>query len=131
MGYKIVTEMKVMGIVISYDRAECINKNFKGYLVDIDKTLNIWKMRNLSILGKVQIIKTFGLSKILFVTNMLNTPKEIIKEANTIFHKFLWNGPDKIKRTAIISEINHGGIKMPDLESEIKNQKKGQKWPKI
>jgi hypothetical protein len=100
-----------------------INKKFRGTLLNIEKMLNIWKQRNLSLIGKVQIIKTFGISKLLFITNMKNTPPEIIKKANSIFYKFLWNGPDKVKRATMISDIAGGGLKMPHLESIIETQK--------
>ena len=51
------------------------------------------------------------MSKLLFITNMVSTPDEIIKEANAIFFKFLWNGPDKVKRDSIVAEIEYGGMK--------------------
>jgi len=60
--------------------------------------LNICKQRNLSPIGKVQVVKTFGVSKLLFIMNMTNTPPEIIKEANSLLYKFLWNGPNKVKK---------------------------------
>ena len=82
--------------------------------------LNIWKQRNLSILGKVQIIKSFGVSKLLFLFNMSNPPKDIIQKAEEMFFKFLWNGPHKLKRLSTIAEIYDGGIKMPHLESIVK-----------
>jgi len=36
---------------------------------------------------------------------------------------FLWNGKDKIKRLALISEYKDGGLKMPHVESAIKTQR--------
>ena len=123
LGYKIVDNMKVTGVVFTYDKAISTNKNFRGTLINIDKTLSIWKQRNLSLLGKIQIIKTYAMSPLLFMTTNLTTPDEILKEANTILFKFLWNGPDKVKRAAMIGNINDGGIKMPHLESVITTQK--------
>ena len=54
---------------------------------------------------------------------MQNIPPEIVKEANSIFYNFLWNGPDKIKRSTMISNIEHGGLKMPHIESVIDTHK--------
>ena len=51
---------------------------------------------------------------------MLPISKELIKEANFIIYGFIWNGKDKIKRNALISDVNNGGIKMLDLDSMIK-----------
>ena len=54
---------------------------------------------------------------------MKNTPANIIQDANKILYKFLWNGPDKIKRLTMIADISNGGLKMPHLESIIETQK--------
>ena len=54
---------------------------------------------------------------------MTNTPLNITKQANTSFYKFLWNGPDKVKRQAMISDFAQGGLKMPHFESILKTQK--------
>ncbi len=123
LGYKIVTEMKITGEMFTYDEDVKINKNFSTTLSNIEKMFNIWKQRNLSIIGKIQIIKTFGMSQLIFITNMINIPMNIIKRANSILYKFLWNGPDKVKRQAMIANLAQGGLKMPHFESIIKTQK--------
>jgi len=91
LGYKIVSDMKVTGVVFSYDKNVLINKNFSETLLNLKKMLNIWKQRNLSPIGKVQVIKTFGVSKLLFIANMTNTPPEIIKEANSLLFSLEWS----------------------------------------
>ena len=42
LGYKIVNEMKVTGVVFTYNEDEFINKNYRKTLINIDKMLNIW-----------------------------------------------------------------------------------------
>ena len=123
LGYKIVSEMKVTGAVFTYDEAIFRNKNFSIPLSKIKKSFDMWKQRNLSILGKIQIIKTYGISQLIFITNMLSVPTDILKDANKIFHTFLWNGPDKVKRNAMIADYDKGGLKMPHIESIVKTQK--------
>ena len=59
LGFKIVSEMKVTGGVFTYDEAIFRNKNFSIPLSKIKKSFDMWKQRNLSLLGKIQIIKTF------------------------------------------------------------------------
>ena len=44
------------------------------------------------------------------------------KRLNDIMYKFIWKGPDKIKRSVLCSELNEGGLKMFDLNSKIKTQ---------
>jgi len=121
LGYKIVNEMKITGITFTYNQEIFIEQNYNETLKNIEITLNIWKQRNLSILGKVQIIKTLGISTLLFICNMCLIPLNIIKNANSIFSKFLWNGPNKMKELSAIGDIENGGIKMPHLESIVQS----------
>ena len=41
-----------------------------------------------------------------FVFSVLPTPQEFPKQLNTITYNFLWNGPDKIARFAVVNDIN-------------------------
>ena len=51
---------------------------------------------------------------------MLPTPKELIKQLNTLL-KFLWKGTDKVKRVSVINEYEEGGLRMIDLECMVKS----------
>ena len=79
----------------------------------------MWKWNNLSILGKIQIIKTFAIPKLMFRASVIPIPNDLVKEVNSIFYTFIWNGKDKVKRCALISNIDNGGLKMLDIESMI------------
>ena len=39
-----------------------------------------------------------------------------MKNSNTIIYDFIWKGIDKVKRSAIINDIENGGLKAPHLE---------------
>ena len=52
---------------------------------------------------------------------MTIVPDSVIKEAKSIFSKFVWNGPNKMKEFAAIGDIQQGGMKMPHLESIIES----------
>ena len=51
--------------------------------------------------------------------------KEIIKSINSLIFNFGWKGKEKIKRLALISEYEDGGLKMPHTESLIATQRIG------
>ena len=40
-----------------------------------------------------------------------------------MIYNFIWHGNDKIKRTALINDIEDGGLKMLDIESMISAQR--------
>ena len=46
-----------------------------------------------------------------------------MEEANEIIFDFIWKGKDKVKRSALISDIEDGGLKAPHLNSIIETQR--------
>jgi len=44
---------------------------------------------------------------------------EFIKAFQTTIYNFLWKGPDKIARTAVINDFEFGGLKVTDLTTSI------------
>ena len=73
--------------------------------------LNIWLTRNLSLKGKITILKSLALPKLLYVSTNVPVPSDVIKEAESIISKFLWNyKTPKIKRNVIIQPIENGGL---------------------
>ena len=46
-----------------------------------------------------------------------------MKEANKIIFDFIWKGKDKVKRSALISDIEDGRLKAPHLSSIIETQR--------
>ena len=54
-----------------------------------------------------------------YVFSVLATPQEFIKQLNTIIYNFLWNGPDKIARFAVVNDIKCGGLRLTDIETSI------------
>ena len=53
----------------------------------------------------------------------IKSRQRFLKTINSVMFNFLWNGKDKIKRLALISEYKDGGLKMPHVESAIKTQR--------
>jgi len=79
----------------------------------------MWKWRNLSLLGKIQIIKTFAIPKLMFRASVVLISNDLVKEANSIFYNFIWNEKDKVKCCALISDTDKGRLKMLDIESMV------------
>ena len=55
----------------------------------------------------------------MFRASVIPVSKELIKEANSVLYNFIWNGKDKVKRLALISDMEMGGLKMLDIQSMI------------
>ena len=56
----------------------------------LQKVINIWKMRDLSLLGKITIFKTLALSKIILLALVTNVPTAATELLSKIQKEFLW-----------------------------------------
>ena len=57
------------------------------------------------------------------IKEVIDKRKEFVKEANKIIFDFIWKGKDKVKRSVLISDIEDGGLKAPNLNSIIETQR--------
>ena len=63
--------IKILGVYFGYDEKQRNDLNFRQTLKSIKKSMHMWKWRNLSILGKIQIIKTFAIPKLMFRASVI------------------------------------------------------------
>jgi len=109
---------KYLGIWFDRDPKEMEYKNFRHRLENCKNLLRIWKQRDLSLKGKVVVIKALAMSQLIYPLTMLEVPEWVVKEANNLFYDFLWDSkPDKIKRTTMMRKIEDGGIKMINVDA--------------
>ena len=117
-------KVKALGVWLSTDPDITISQNYKDKLEKIKATLGCWKFRRLSLLGKVLILKSLITSQLVYILSPIQSSPEAIKEINSIFYNFLWNGKgDKIKRNVMINDYSQGGLKMIDILSFNKSLK--------
>ena len=60
---EVSTSVKILGIFFSYSKKEATRLNFESISESLKKRLNLWKWRHLTIIGRIQIVKTFAISK--------------------------------------------------------------------
>ena len=103
--------IKCLGIYFGKNKMLVEDLNWKPKLSKLEKVLNCWKSRNLTYYGKITIIKTLGLSQILFNASVISVPDYIVRVVNKHIFNFLWgSGREKVKRTTITSNMNQGGL---------------------
>ena len=116
---KVNKPIKILGVHFTYNWRKRQELNFDAVLKSISKTLKGWKWRNLTLYGKIQVVKSFVIPQFMFRASLICLSKDIIKQANSVIYKFIWKGTDKIKRLAIISDYKNGGLRMPHIETLI------------
>ena len=67
--------LKILGTHFSYNEKLKEEKKFYKNVTDIQRVLNMWKMRNLTLEGKIAILKTIAISKIAFQSFIATVPK--------------------------------------------------------
>ena len=87
-------------------------KNFEEKVDSIEIILKKWEKRELTLFGRVLVLKTFALSKLILPATTMCIPLKIIKRINTLFYKFLWRSRDKVKRIRVIQSLDNGGLNM-------------------
>ena len=120
---KVNEPIKILGIFFTYDQRKSRELNFDLTLKSIRKSLSCWQWRNLTLIGKIQLVKTFAMPKFMYRASFISFDKDIIKSINSVIFNFVWRGKDKVKRLALISEYEDSGLKMPHPESLIKTQR--------
>ena len=121
-------KIKVNGIILSYDNDLARKLNIDTMLKAVHTQLNSWSKRYLSLLGKIVIFKTFGLSQILYKLSVLEINRSEEKQLTNIIYKFLWNrnmdanrAPDRIRRSILATPVKELGFGMIDYKEVIKS----------
>ena len=79
--------------------------------------LNLWWTRNLTLHGRVTILKSLALSKLVYNTSVLAFPLQFEASIKTAISEFVWKTKSKIKHTTMIgSKIKGGPLDLPDFE---------------
>ena len=92
--------------------------NYTDRLAKVNECLGSWEYLRLSLLGKITVLKSLIVSRLVYILSPLPTNHRVLKELNKSFFHFSWSGKgDKIKRNVMIGDYSDGGLKMIDLES--------------
>ena len=67
-----------------------IQENLDERLLKLKSLLNISKQRNLTLKGKITILRAQAMPLIMFVSSFLYMPKEILDLVDSLFYDFLW-----------------------------------------
>ena len=115
--------VRCLGIYVGIDKDECTKLNWMNKLEEIQKLLDSWRTRDLTLFGKILVIKSLAISKIVFSAMNTEIPDNIDKLLNKVLYNFIWNKRDRIKRNVMIAPIPCGGINMIDIKSFFKSLK--------
>jgi hypothetical protein len=115
--------VKINGIVFNKDIDAMKGENFTHLVSKIGSMLMGWRARQLSLLGKILIYKTFGMSQVIYMLLIISLSAAQYKKLKIMFNNFIWGRDlmDPSTKSRISSErlntpIEYGGFGMVDYE---------------
>ena len=64
---------------------------WENLIIKVKAKLKMWEPRNLSYEGKINIIKSIGLSSVQYAMQMQTVDFQYLKELDKLFWNFLWS----------------------------------------
>ena len=118
-------KFKILGIWFTNDLSNMVKINYKEKFQEILILYKIWLKRQLTPFGRVAILKSLILSKLIFLWILLpNPPTNMIEEIQASIFTFIWGSKnDKISRTMSVQTEENGGLGIPDIKTYIKSLK--------
>ena len=129
-SYQVVPSeiIKVNGLFLSFQYEQAALRNINKIYESVEGQFKMWSHRHLSVLGKIQIFKTFGLSQILFVGSTVSLPKKEENKLTNLIYKFIWTkdmdgnkAPDRIKRSILKIPMKDLGFGMIDFREVLRS----------
>ena len=101
--------IKITGVHFSYNKTNQDEKYFLETITKIQNVLIIWRMRSLTLEGKIIVFKTLAISKIVYLSMMIKVPTEIIVELEKIQKQFIWVTKPNLK-TKVYLPVSKTGV---------------------
>ena len=122
-GIKFDHSLKILGITFSNEkRAQDIDENIEGKIEKLIRVCRVWSKRKLSMLGKVLILKTFGLSIFTYVIRSIGIKEYHLDIIEKIMFRFLWKNNfsntkanERVKRIETFKKVDEGGLNMINI----------------
>ena len=113
--------IRVLGINVGIEDRRGREIQYDEIIGGMRKVFGLWKNRKLGLRGKVVVINSLVLSKLIYVMNVVEVPEEVIKKINEMIKDFLWEGRGvRIARDVLENEYGEGGLKLINLENRKK-----------
>ena len=119
---KTMNEIKVNGVLLLQDVERREEINVAKAIEAMERLLMAWSTRRLTLIGRILIIKTFAISKLIYLMQTLTLSEKSYKAFIKPVFKFLWNrnynaarAPERLKRSIMYTPLHLGGFGMVDI----------------
>ena len=116
--------IKVNGIILLQDPIRREETNVEQAIEGMERLLASWSTRRLTLLGRILIIKTFAISKLIYLMQTLKLCERSFNSFVKVVFKYLWNrnfnaarAPERLKRSIMYTPVSMGGFGMVDIRT--------------
>ena len=115
LGLTWVRKMKVLGVF--FGTVPVDEDNWQSKINKLEKSLNLWKSRSLSLIGKSLIINVLGLSKLFYLAKVLIPPSRLFTRVFSLIWPLLWGSKiETVSRNTCCLPDLSGGLNVANLE---------------
>ncbi|XP_061621328.1 uncharacterized protein LOC133473741, partial [Phyllopteryx taeniolatus] len=113
---------KVLGVLLGKVAEVCNRKTWENILNKIESQLNVWRLRNLTLKGKVLVINALCISKLVHALTVTDLPGDILSKLKAIFSRFMWKREKGLVSDAtLIGDHGAGGLGLIDIDTKKKS----------
>jgi hypothetical protein len=114
-----VKEMKLLGKWFTTNIEEARHLNYNPIIEYTKKKTSELRARGVSLLGRVELIKSLIYSKIQYTAAIISPNEKQIKSLNKLIYNYLWKGVDQIPREKAALPVDKGGIGLEQPKDRI------------
>ena len=112
------SKIKTLGVFVGYGNLD--EANWRPRIEAVERVLNSWRSRSLSLSGKALIINALALSRIWYVASLVSMPLWVCRELNKIIFNFFWSGKrDLVARNVVIQSPDFGGFSVVSIQFKV------------
>lgn len=105
-----------LGITINKNQETRSLTNFNPLIDNIQKKLNSWLQRDLSIRGRILLTKAEGISRLTYAALSLDVNKKISESIDKTLYHFVWrNRIHYIRKSILMNSYENGGLNFLDF----------------
>ena len=105
----VTDKLKILGVYFGNTNLD--HANWDNRVTKLEKRLQLWKSRTLSLKGKSMIINTLGASGLWYTATVLPMPDWVHTRVTKAIYDFLWNGKtEQVKRDTCQLPFAQGGL---------------------
>jgi len=111
--------VKVLGVYLGKQWRAARDETWKNIVIKVQRQLNLWKQRKLTLKGKIVIVNSLIISKIIHPLSVYDLPNYILTKLNSEISTFIWKSKrNLVAHKTLIAPYKEGGLKLADILSK-------------